>query len=107
MPALFCQPLSSEMPAVRLEVRAAADGTADAAMVRLQQENVQLRTTAERTAAELRQLRDSRRAEPDSAHCAVTCPCCPRLFGRAIRCVRSVVASTLLICKRAEDGLLV
>ena len=51
----------------RLEVRTAADGTADAATVRMQQENVHLRTTVERTAAELRQLRDSRRAEPDRA----------------------------------------
>ena len=48
-------------------MRTAGDGTADAAMVRMQQENVHLRTTAERTAAELRHLRDSRRAEPDRA----------------------------------------
>jgi len=48
-------------------MRTAADGTADAAMVRMQQENVHLRTTVERTAAELRHLRDSRRAEPDRA----------------------------------------
>ena len=48
-------------------MRTAADGTADAATVRMQQENVHLRTAVERTAAELRHLRDSRRAEPDSA----------------------------------------
>ena len=62
----------SEKSVVRLELRMAGDGTADAAMVRMQQENVQLRTTAERVAAELRHLRDKRRTDPDRAlhrHC--------------------------------------
>lgn len=64
----------------RLEVRTTNDGTADAAMVRMQQENVHLRTTAERTAAELRHLRDSRRVEPDSAPLGSFdfCACVPR-----------------------------
>lgn len=55
----------------RMELRLSEDRSADAAMVRLKHENVQLKAAAERAAAEAHQLRASRRSGPDGAHAPI------------------------------------
>lgn len=51
----------------RMELRLAEDRSMDSALVRLKHEHVQLKAAAERTAAELHQLRANRRGDPDGA----------------------------------------
>ena len=50
-----------------MELRLAEDRSTDGALVRLKHEHVQLKAASERTAAELHQLRESCRGNPDGA----------------------------------------